>query len=74
MFWRILLGSSSDGDLIFTRAGEQPTFLFECCMEPTMWTMNAGNFQSSKWGKVKSHAPPTQKFQYVMECTTTEKW
>ena len=42
------MGSSSDGDLIFTKAAEQLLFLIKHCMEPSFWTRSAGMVKVSR--------------------------
>ena len=51
--WKVLLDSSSDGGLVFTRAGEDHILPIQWSMEPTSWTTCTGMLQISKWRKVE---------------------
>ena len=48
-----LLYSGSDGDPIFTIAGEKPIFSVKHCIKSTFRTMSIGKFQTSKLVKVE---------------------
>ena len=76
--WRVLLGSSSDWDLIFTRAGRQPIFLVKHLMELISWTMSAGIYKTSKQGHVDYTFPQyrhskTIRITGMMECARMDR-
>ena len=56
-FWRVLLDSGSDGDLIFIDKEDKSKFLIKKKLNSQKWHTSAGDFSSSKVANVEFKIP-----------------
>ena len=64
-FWRVLLDSKSDGDVIFLNEEAKSKFLIKKKLNSQKWHLSAGYFSSSKVSNVEFKIPEFSKSMMI---------